>query len=98
MKSSAELPWNCWLVLVSGATCDTESANAAFQYKTRSQAENYRGFDSTEGGSEIRVRNEVLAASWFATSTLRSRGIEGDILKAVDQALRVLARLPREQP
>jgi 8-oxo-dGTP pyrophosphatase MutT (NUDIX family) len=51
-----------------------------------------------EGGSEIRVRNEVLAASWFATGALRSHGIEGDILKAVDKALRVLGRLPREQP
>jgi 8-oxo-dGTP pyrophosphatase MutT (NUDIX family) len=51
-----------------------------------------------EGGSEIRVRNEVLAASWFATGALRSRGIEGDILKAADKALRVLGRLPSEQP
>ena len=51
-----------------------------------------------EGGSEIRVRNEVLAASWFATGALRSRGIEEDILKAADKALRVLGRLPSEQP
>jgi 8-oxo-dGTP pyrophosphatase MutT (NUDIX family) len=51
-----------------------------------------------EGGSAIQVRNEVLAASWFATGALRSRGIEGDIQKAVDKALRLLGRLPREQP
>jgi hypothetical protein len=44
-----------------------------------------------EGGSEIRVRNEVLAASWFAIRGLRTRGIGGDILKAVDKAQRVLA-------
>lgn len=51
-----------------------------------------------EGGSEIRVRNEVLASSWFATGALRTRGIGGDILKAVDKAQRVLSRLTREQP
>lgn len=49
-----------------------------------------------EGGSEIRVRNEVLAASWFAIRGLRTRGIGGDILKAVDKAQRVLGHLPRE--
>jgi len=51
-----------------------------------------------EGGSEIRIRNEVLAASWFATDALRTSGIEEDILKALDKAQRVLGRLPRKKP
>jgi 8-oxo-dGTP pyrophosphatase MutT (NUDIX family) len=51
-----------------------------------------------EGDSEIRGRNEVLAASWFATGALRTSGIEEDILKAVDKAQRVLGRLPRQKP
>jgi 8-oxo-dGTP pyrophosphatase MutT (NUDIX family) len=50
-----------------------------------------------EGGSEIQVRNEVLAASWFAVGVLRARGIGEDILKAVYKAQRVLGHLPREQ-
>jgi 8-oxo-dGTP pyrophosphatase MutT (NUDIX family) len=50
-----------------------------------------------EGGSEIRLRNEVLAASWFSIGVLRTRGIGEDILKAADKAQRVLGHLPREQ-
>lgn len=50
-----------------------------------------------EGRSEIRVRNEVLAASWFAIGALRTCGIGEDILKAVDKAQRVLGHLPQGQ-
>ncbi len=50
-----------------------------------------------EGGSEIRLRNEMLAASWCAIGVLTTRGIGEDILKAVDKPQRVLGHLPREQ-
>jgi 8-oxo-dGTP pyrophosphatase MutT (NUDIX family) len=50
-----------------------------------------------EGGSEIRLRNEVLAASWFAISALEVHGVERDILSAANKAQRVLSHLPRDQ-
>jgi len=49
------------------------------------------------GRSDIRTRNEVLAASWFAIGVLKTRGIGEDILKAVDKAQRILGQLPTEE-
>jgi 8-oxo-dGTP pyrophosphatase MutT (NUDIX family) len=50
-----------------------------------------------DGVSEIHVRNEVLAASWFAIGTLRMHDIGVDILNAVEKAQRILGHLQREQ-
>ncbi len=49
------------------------------------------------GRSDIRTRNEVLAASWFAIDALTTRGIGEDILKAVAKAQRILGQLPPEE-